>query len=116
MADPASAWPPGALGGYVAEAGLWRPLRRRGVSLTSMMIVSIGIGAGRALHLPLHVRRPFAGVPQYAVQEAVRIGPIDITKRELISIAVCIIVLVGVALFLQRSRRGKADPRRVGQP
>jgi branched-chain amino acid transport system permease protein len=98
----------GAVGGYVAEAGLWRPLRRKGVSLTSMMIVSIGAGlAVRYIFLYTFGGRSRA-YRQYAVQEAVSIGPIDITRREMISVAVCIIVLVGVALFLQRSRRGKA--------
>jgi len=98
----------GALGGYVSEAGLWRPLRRKGVSLTSMMIVSIGVGlAARYVYLYTFGGRSRA-YQQYAVQEAVEIGPIDVTKRELITVAVCVIVLVAVALFLQRSRRGKA--------
>ena len=98
----------GAAGGYVSEAGLWRPLRRKGVSLTSMMIVSIGMGlAVRYLFLYTFGGRSRA-YRQYAVQEAVGIGPIDMTKRELISVLVCVLVLVGVALFLQRSRRGKA--------
>jgi neutral amino acid transport system permease protein len=98
----------GALGGYVSEAGLWRPLRRKGVSLTSMMIVSIGLGlAARYVFLYTFGGRSRA-YRQYSVQEAVEIGPIDVTKRELITVLVCVLVLVGVALFLQKSRRGKA--------
>jgi neutral amino acid transport system permease protein len=98
----------GALAGFVSEAGLWRPLRRKGVSLTSMMIVSIGVGlSARYLFLYTFGGR-FRAYRQYAVQKAVSIGPIDITRRELISMGVCVVVLVGVALFLQRSRRGKA--------
>jgi branched-chain amino acid transport system permease protein len=98
----------GAAGGYVSEAGLWRPLRRRGVSLTSMMIVSIGMGlAVRYLFLYTFGGRSRA-YRQYAVQKAMTIGPVDVTKRELTSTLVCVVVLVGVALFLQRSRRGKA--------
>jgi branched-chain amino acid transport system permease protein len=98
----------GGLGGYVSEAGLWRPLRRRSVSLTSMMIVSIGVGlAVRYLYLYTFGGRSRA-YRQYAVQEAVDIGPISLTQRDLLSMATCIIVLIGVALFLQRSRRGKA--------
>jgi neutral amino acid transport system permease protein len=98
----------GALGGYLSEAGLWRPLRRKGVSLTSMMIVSIGVGlAARYVFLFTFGGRSRA-YRQYAVQEAVGIGPIDMTKRELLTVLVCVVVLVGVALFLQKSRRGKA--------
>jgi branched-chain amino acid transport system permease protein len=98
----------GALGGYVSEAGLWRPLRRKGVSLTSMMIVSIGVGlAARYVFLFTFGGR-FRAYRQYAVQEAIAIGPIDMTKRELVTVLVCVVVLIGVALFLQKSRRGKA--------
>jgi branched-chain amino acid transport system permease protein len=98
----------GALGGYLSEAGLWRPLRRKGVSLTSMMIVSIGIGlAARYVFLFTFGGRSRA-YRQYSVQEAVALGPIDMTKRELFTVLVCVVVLVGVALFLQKSRRGKA--------
>jgi branched-chain amino acid transport system permease protein len=98
----------GALGGFVSEAGIWRPLRRRGVSLTSMMIVSIGLGlTARYVFLYTFGGRSRA-YRQYAVQEAVSIGPVDLTKRDLITMAVCVIVLLGVALFLQRSRHGKA--------
>ena len=98
----------GVLGGYVSEAGLWRPLRRKGVSLTSMMIVSIGVGlAARYVFLFTFGGRSRA-YRQYAVQEAVAIGPIDMTRRELLTVLVCLVVLVGVALFLQKSRRGKA--------
>ena len=73
-----------------------------------MMIVSIGVGlAARYVFLYTFGGRSRA-YKQYAVQEAVGIGPIDLTKRDLISMAVCVIVLIGVALFLQRSRQGKA--------
>ena len=98
----------GALGGYVSEAGLWRPLRNRGTSLTSMMIVSIGIGlAIRYVFLYTFGGRSKA-YRQYAVQEAVSIGPIDLTQRQLVIMVVCVVVLIAVALFLQKSRRGKA--------
>jgi branched-chain amino acid transport system permease protein len=96
------------LGGFVAESGIWRPLRRKGVSLTSMMIVSIGVGlAARYLFLYTFGGRSRA-YRQYAVQEAIDIGPVSLTKRDLISMATCVVVLLAVALFLQRSRQGKA--------
>lgn len=97
-----------ALGGYVSESGIWRPLRRMGVSLTSMMIVSIGTGlAARYLFLYTFGGRSRA-YRQYAVQPAIDIGPISLTKRDLVSMGICVVVLIGVALFLQRSRQGKA--------
>lgn len=96
------------LGGYVAERGVWRPLRRKGIGLTSMMIVSIGIGlAARYLFLYTFGGRSRA-YREFAVQSVVDIGPVSLTQRDLVSMAVCVVVLVLVAVFLQRSRQGKA--------
>jgi branched-subunit amino acid ABC-type transport system permease component len=97
-----------AAAGFLAEKAVWHPMRRRGVSLTSMMIVSIGIGlAARYLYLYTFGGRSRA-YREYSVQSAIDIGPVSLTKRDLISMAICVLVLVGVALFLQRSRQGKA--------
>ena len=97
-----------ALAGFLAESGVWRPLRRRGVGLTSMMIVSIGAGlAARYIYLYTFGGRSRA-YREYAVQEAVDIGPISLTKRDMISMLICVLVLLAMAAFLQRSRQGKA--------
>ena len=97
-----------AAAGFLAEKSLWHPLRRRSVSLTSMMIVSIGVGlAVRYLYLYTFGGRSRA-YREYAVQSAIDIGPVSLTKRDLVSMVICVVVLVGVALFLQRSRQGKA--------
>jgi len=98
----------GALAGYLSDAALWRPLRRRGVSLTSMMIVSIGVGlAIRYLFLYIYGGRSQA-YRQYQRQSLTDIGPFSLTPREWTSALICLVVLFGVALFLQKSRQGKA--------
>jgi branched-chain amino acid transport system permease protein len=98
----------GALAGYLSETTLWRPLRRRGVSLTSMMIVSIGVGlAFRYLYLYIFGGRSQA-YRQYQLQELMDIGPFSLTLREWTSALICLGVLVAVALFLQKTRPGKA--------
>ncbi|MET0579349.1 MAG: branched-chain amino acid ABC transporter permease [Ilumatobacteraceae bacterium] len=97
-----------ALAGFFVEKGIWHPLRRKGVGLTAMMIVSIGAGlTARYIYLYTFGGRSQA-YRQYAVQTAVDIGPVSLTQRDMISMAICVLVLVGVALFLQRSRQGKA--------
>jgi neutral amino acid transport system permease protein len=97
-----------ALAGFLMETGIWRPLRGRGTSLTSMMIVSIGIGlAARYLYLYLFGGRSQA-YRQYAVQRQTDFGPVSLTDRELVSMIICVVVLLAVALFLQRTRQGKA--------
>ena len=97
-----------ALAGFLLESGVWRPLRGRGTSLTSMMIVSIGIGlAARYLYLYMFGGRSQA-YRQYAVQRQTDFGPVSLTERELVSMVICIVVLLAVAVFLQRTRQGKA--------
>ena len=87
---------------------LWRPLRRRGTSLISMLVVSIGVSLV-IRYLVLYV---FGGRPKafldYAVQEALEWGPITVVPKDLWSIGLSLIVLTGVGLVLTRTRIGKA--------
>jgi branched-chain amino acid transport system permease protein len=97
----------GALGGLL-DVGLWRPLRRRGMSLLSMMVVSIGL----ALLLRNVFLYQFGGrtrqYADYAIQRGVDIGPITAPPKDVWSICISLVVLVLVALWLQRTRVGKA--------
>lgn len=91
------------------EKGLWGPLRHRSTSLTSMMIVSIGIAlAMRYFYLYL-----FGGdlkaFRQYTLQrEPISIGPVDFPPRTLFIIVISALVIVAVAVFLLKARFGKA--------
>ena len=95
--------------GAAFEKGLWGPLRHRSTSLTSMMIVSIGIAlAMRYTYLYL-----FSGdlkaYSQYTLQrDPVSIGPVDLPPRTLFIIVASALVIVAVALFLLKARFGKA--------
>jgi branched-chain amino acid transport system permease protein len=98
-----------ALVGMGLERVLWRPLRNRKISLTSMMIVSIGVALA-ARYLILYV---FGGdqrsYRQYTLQpNQVDIGPVSLSPRSLWVMGISIIVLVGVAFFLLKTRFGKA--------
>jgi neutral amino acid transport system permease protein len=91
------------------EAGIFRPMRRRGIGLTSMMIVSIGLG----LALRYVYQYTFGGrsraFADFAVQRAIDLPlSIELTPRSLISMAICVATLIGVALFLLKTRQGKA--------
>jgi neutral amino acid transport system permease protein len=91
------------------EIGVWRPLRHRGTSLTSMMIVSIGAAlAARHVYLFL-VGGAFVQYAQYTLQrDLIDIGPIEYAPRSLWIIGISGAVILGVALFLLRARFGKA--------
>jgi branched-chain amino acid transport system permease protein len=97
-----------ALAGGLADWGIWAPLRRRGVSLTSMMIVSIGLGLGLRYLFQFYFGGRSRAYRQFAVQRATDFGPFSLTPRETTSMVVCLVTLLGVAWFLIRTRTGKA--------
>jgi branched-chain amino acid transport system permease protein len=86
----------------------WRPLRNRGTSLVSMLVISIGA----SIFFRYLFNFQFGGFNrsyrQYTLQRAWELGPISIVPRDLIGMILSIVVLVAVALFLQRTRLGKA--------
>ena len=94
--------------GWLQSKYLWRPLRKRGTSLLSLMVVSIGLSfAMRSL-----IQITFGGQPaayqDYAGQPGVLILGISMVPKHLVTIAVAIVVLFLVTLFLERSRAGIA--------
>jgi neutral amino acid transport system permease protein len=98
----------GALVGALNEVGLWRPLRRRGTGLVAALVVSIGLSlAGRYLIQTFYGGRSNAYI-DYQSQRARDYGVITLTDRDLYSIIISVIVLVAVAVMLQRTRIGKA--------
>ena len=87
---------------------LWRPLRRRGTALLSLMVVSIGLSfALRSL-----IQLFFGGQPvayeDFAGQPSVVLLGISMVPKHLVTIGVTIVVLFLVTQFLQRSRTGTA--------
>lgn len=100
----------GGLGGLSLDLGLWRPLRKKGIGNTAMMIISIGLALFlRFLFLFLFGERsrPFE---DYAVQtkKLFSLGPIDVLPKELTIIVVSSAMLIGVAMALRMTKLGKA--------
>lgn len=98
----------GAAAGWALDAGVFAPLRRRAVSLVSAMIVSIGL----SLVIRYVFLFIFGGRPRffrdYTSQSALHIGIIDITPKDLVATVLAIVILVGVGVFLETTRTGKA--------
>jgi neutral amino acid transport system permease protein len=94
--------------GYLFDRGVWRPLRHRKTSLTSMMIVSIGVAlAARYLILYLFGADVESYV-EYTLQSSVDLGPVALTPRSLWVMGLALLIICGLALFLLRTRFGKA--------
>lgn len=98
----------GALVGALMEGGLWRPMRKRGAGLIQLFIISIGLSLFLRHLILVYYGSRRSVYAQYTVQEAMHIGPIRITPRDLVVTALSILALFGVAYMLQRTRIGKA--------
>jgi branched-chain amino acid transport system permease protein len=95
--------------GWAQDAGLWRPLRRRGTGLIAMLVVSIGFGILLRYSYLFLFGGSTVSYAQYAGQAGLEIGPISITPKSLMASAIAIVALVTTILWLQRSRMGKAS-------
>ncbi len=94
--------------GWAMDKFIFAPMRKRGVSLISAMIVTLGLSILiRYVYLFI-----FGGVPRFYAdftsQVGLQLGPIEITPKDLITGVLSVVVLVLVGLFLQRTRTGKA--------
>jgi branched-chain amino acid transport system permease protein len=97
----------GGIFGLVQDLGLWSPLRRRGVGLVPLMIVSIG------LSLALRYVFEFIWGPDQLTlpadnRAAFVLGPVRLRSSDMLSAAACIVLLLLVAFVLLRTRVGKA--------
>lgn len=94
--------------GWGQEKGLWLPLRRRGMGLISMMVVSIGLGFSLRFLILIF----FGGLPRaypgFAGQGAVQFLGFSVVPKQVVSIVVSLMILGAVGLFLQKTRAGTA--------
>lgn len=97
----------GGLFGWALDAGIWRPLRRRGLGVVQLMIVSIGLSLALRYAFQYMIGGGTRQLPG-ASPEPFRFGPISLSYIDIIGMVVSIVVIVGVAFFLTRTRIGKA--------
>ncbi|MFC5928200.1 branched-chain amino acid ABC transporter permease [Cryobacterium melibiosiphilum] len=96
----------GALG-YTLDAALWKPLRRKGVAVIPLMIVSIGLSLALRYVYQFFFGGSTSQLPGTG-QADLKFGPISISPIDIGSMLISIIVLLAVAYFLLRTRIGKA--------
>jgi branched-subunit amino acid ABC-type transport system permease component len=94
--------------GWLNDAALWRPLRRRGTGVIAMMIVSIGLSIFLRNVFQFFSGAQARNYSQYSAVQPWEVGPLLITPKEVAVVVVGMAVLVGVTLLLQYTRVGKA--------
>ncbi len=97
-----------AVFGALLERSLWRPLRRRRTGLFQLLIISLGLSlALRHIYLIFFggSGRAFLG---YRIQQPWHFWGVDITPRDLGMTIAAVVLLVAVAVMLQRTPLGQA--------
>ncbi len=93
--------------GWLNDAALWKPLRKKGVGLIPLMIVSIGLSLAVRYVFQYFIGGGTSQLPG-ATGSGGSIGFFGLTWIDVGSMALSVVVLVGVAYFLLRTRIGKA--------
>lgn len=94
--------------GWLNNAGLWRPLRKRKTGLIGQLVVSIGLAIALRYLILIFFSDRAEPFDDYQAQVQREWGPFAITDVNLACIVISIVVLVLVALMLQKTRIGKA--------
>ncbi|GAA0487639.1 hypothetical protein Ade02nite_11790 [Paractinoplanes deccanensis] len=105
----------GAAFGYLQDLGFWRPLRRKGVSLVTLMIASIGA----ALALRSLFQFLYGNGTRSLTREdwgTVRLGPVVMPATSYVAMGISVAVLVAVGVWLKRGRIGKATRAVANNP
>lgn len=94
--------------GWTLDAGLWKPLRKRGVGVVQLMIVSIGLSLALRYVFQFFYGGETQQLPGATDVNPVQLGPVLTSVPTLTSMGVSVVMLLATAYFLLRTRIGKA--------
>lgn len=98
----------GAALGWGLDAGLWRPLRHRGIGMVPLMIVSIGLSLFLRYLFQFFLGGSTTQLPGSDSAKIQILGPIKLSTVDMMSMGISIVVIIAVAFWLLRTRVGKA--------
>ena len=97
-----------ALLGLLLDVILWRPLRRRGVGTVQLLIVSIGLSLAMRYIFQFFIGGGTSQLPLATDPKIPLFGAVQLSVIDMVSLAISIGVIIGFALWLTKSRLGKA--------
>jgi branched-chain amino acid transport system permease protein len=98
----------GAAVGWANDRFVWRPLRRRNMAMISQMVVSIGLSIAARNIFQILTGPNSKRYAAAAGQRETAYGPFRLTTNDLIIMAICVVVLIGMTLLLRKTRLGTA--------
>ena len=94
--------------GLGLDAALWRPLRKRGIGLTQLLIVSIGLSLALRYIIQFFIGGNIYQLPGSSDTKIKLFGSVSLSVVDMVSMGVSIVVLLAVAWWLVNTRIGKA--------
>ncbi|WP_243698201.1 MULTISPECIES: branched-chain amino acid ABC transporter permease [unclassified Curtobacterium] len=96
-----------AASGYFQDMIIWKPLRRRRISLTQLMIVTIGLSIAAQ-----YAFQYFFGASTVRIQQSnpstVTFAGVTLTVQSYVAMGIALVVLIATGLFLAKTRFGRA--------
>ncbi len=93
--------------GYLQDVVIWKPLRRRGLGLAQMMIVTIGLALSLQYTFQFFIASDTVKIV-LSDPTPRNLGPITFNALDLAAMLVSILVIAGVGYALLRTRIGRA--------
>ena len=96
-----------AFTGWAQDRGMWQPLRRRGLGITQMMIVTIGLSLAMQYAFQYFIGAGTVPIVTSSF-DTVQLGPIPVTTVSFVAMGVSLLMLGIVGYVLLRTRIGRA--------
>lgn len=93
--------------GYLQDLAIWKPLRKRRLSLTQLMIVTIGLSIALQYAFQYFYGAGTVRIDRDNPSTVTFLG-ITLTVQSYVAMAISVVVLVGTGLFLLKTRTGRA--------
>ena len=97
-----------SLMGWSLDSGLWRPLRRRGLGLVQLMIVSIGLSLAVRYIFQFLVGGGTTQLPGFDSPKIKLFGATSLSIIDMASMVLSLVVIIGFAWWLMNTQTGKA--------
>jgi len=97
----------GGVLGWSMDAGLFRPMRRRGVGIVQVMIVTIGFSLALRYIIQYNIGGSTEFLPPLS-SSRITFGPVSLGVNDVVSMAISLVVLMVFAWWLMKTKTGKA--------
>lgn len=94
--------------GWGLDSGLWRPLRRRGLGLVQLMIVSIGLSLAARYVFQFFASGGTTQLPGFDSPKIKLFGATALSVIDIASMVLSLLVIIAFAWWLMKSQTGKA--------